>query len=164
MSKHLNVANHLTELELRARAEAAKDPNERMRWVAILQKKAGKEATLIADFCNRQPDWVRRVVRAYNELGPDSVTDGRTRNGAKGRFTQALQAELQAALEHESPPGGGLWNGPKVARWVSKRTGDIVHPRTGWAYLKKLNWSIKVPLPTHPDSDEGAKEAFKKGG
>jgi len=50
MSKHLNVANHLTELELRARAEAAKDPNERMRWVAILQNKAGKEATLIADF------------------------------------------------------------------------------------------------------------------
>ena len=164
MSKHLNVANHLTELELRARAEAAKDPNERMRWVAILQNKAGKAATFIADFCNRQPDWVRRVVRAYNELGPDSVTDGRTRNGTKGGFTQALQAEPQAAPEHESPPGGGLWNGPKVARWVSKRTGDIVHPRTGWAYLKKLNWSIKVPLPTHPDSDEGAKEAFKKGG
>jgi hypothetical protein len=36
MSKHLIVANHLTELELRARAEAAEDPNERMRWVAIL--------------------------------------------------------------------------------------------------------------------------------
>jgi transposase len=164
MSKHLIVANHLTELELRARAEAAEDPIERMSWVAILQKKAGKAATLIADFCNRQPDWVRRVVRAYNELGPESVTDGRIRNGAKGRFTADLQAELQAALEHESPPGGALWNGPKVARWVSKRTGDIVHPRTGWAYLKKLNWSIKVPLPTHPDSDEGAKEAFKKGG
>ena len=55
-------------------------------------------------------------------------------------------AELEYALENESPPGGGEWNGPKVSLWIAKRLGRSVHPRTGWAYLtKRLGWSIKVP-------------------
>lgn len=161
---HLSVVPHLSEDALRRRVTDAKDPDERMRWIAILQKQAGRPATLIADFCNRKPDWVRRVVRNYNAGGPEAVADRRAANGAKGRFTPEVQAELRAALEHEAPPGGGLWNGPKVARWISARLGEPVHSRTGWAYLRRLGWSVKVPLPTHPAGDEDAKTAFKKGG
>lgn len=73
-------------------------------------------------------------------------------------------AALEQAVEHETPPGGGLWNGPKVALWIGARVGERIHPRTGWYYLRyRLNWSIKVPLQAHPDSDESAKDAFKNG-
>lgn len=161
---HLPVAPHLTDEELRRRAEAATDPDERLRWIAILQKKQGRSATLIADFCNRRPDWVRRVVRAYNTGGPDAVADGRLGNGKASGMTAADWERLRHALEHETPPGGGLWNGPKVARWVAAHVGHPIHPRTGWAYLKRLGWSLKVPVPQHPESSESARTAFKKGG
>ena len=161
---HLPDKPHLSDGELRARAEAATDPDERMRWVAVLQKKQGHPATLIADFCNRKADWVRRVVREYNAGGPDALIDGRQQNGRDGYLDADGWAALEEALKHEDPPGGGLWSGPKVARWVAARVGHSVHPRTGWSYLVRLGWSLKVPIPQHPQSDEGAKEAFKKGG
>jgi hypothetical protein len=44
-----------------------------MRWIAILQRKMGRSPELIADFCNRKPDWVRRIVRKYNAEGPEGV-------------------------------------------------------------------------------------------
>lgn len=72
---------------------------------------------------------------------------------------------LQDALEKEDPPGGGAWTGPKVSLWLSARLGRPVHPRTGWAYLRKrLHWSIKAPSQEHPESDAEAVMAFKKGG
>jgi hypothetical protein len=165
MPKILHVSAHLTDDELRARAEGAEDPDERLRWMAIRQKMQGRSPTLIADFCNRKPDWVRRVVRRYNAEGPDSVADRRVGNGHSPLLDGDGLAALEQALEHETPPGGGLWNGPKVALWIGARVGERIHPRTGWYYLRyRLNWSIKVPLQAHPDSDESAKEAFKKGG
>ncbi len=164
MSKHLSVAAHLSDDELRARARATGDPDERLRWIAVLQKKQGQPATLIADFCNRKPDWVRRVVRLYNTEGPDALVDGRGSNGRPGLLTPGDWEALRHALEHESPPGGGFWNGPKVARWVEARLGERIHPRTGWSYLVRMGWSLKVPVPRHPTSSQSAKEAFKKGG
>ena len=110
-------------------------------------------------------NWVRRVVRKYNAEGPDGIPDGRANNGLEPMLDKAGLAALEHALEHEAPPGGGLWSGPKVSRWLSARLGRSVHPQTGWAYLtQRLKWSIKVPWSAHPDSDENAVEAFKKGG
>lgn len=165
MPKTLNVATHLTDDELRARAEAAEDPDERMRWIAILQKKQGRSAKLIADFCNRKPDWVRRTVRKYNEGGPEVVADKRVENGHEPFLDADGLKALEHALDRDAPPGGGIWNGPKVALWMGTRLGHPVDPRTGWSYLAhRLKWSIKVPGQVHPQSDQNAKEAFKKGG
>lgn len=165
MATILKVLPHLSADELRARAEGCSDPDERMRWIAILQKSAGRSPELIADFCNRKPDWVRRVVRKYNAEGPDSVADRRVGNGLAPMLDADGLKALEHALETEKPPGGGEWNGPKVSLWLSKRLGRPVHPRTGWAYLtKRLHWSIKAPSQEHPDTNEEAVNTFKKGG
>lgn len=165
MARILKVLPHLSDEQLRLRAEDAADPDERMRWIAILQKKAGRSPELIADFCNRKPDWVRRVVRKYNAEGPDAIPDHRVSNGVAPLLDAEGLKELEHALLNESPPGGGDWNGPKVARWMSNRLHRPVHPRTGWAYLaKRLGWSIKVPAQEHPESNQREAEAFKKRG
>lgn len=161
----LLVASHLTETELRNRAKNTRNPDERMRWIAITQKMAGRSTTLIADFCNRKPDWVRRVVRLYNAKGPDAIKDGRVKNSRPPLLDATGLLKLRYAMENESPPGGGLWDGPKVARWMSAHLQRKVGPQMGWKYLtKRLKWSQKVPLPSHPQSDEQANETFKKGG
>jgi hypothetical protein len=75
------------------------------------------------------------------------------------------QAELRAALMEGSPPGGGMWSGPKVARWIAKRNGSEkkVHLQRGWEYLRKVRMSPQVPSSSNAKgADPSEREAFKK--
>jgi transposase len=76
-------------------------------------------------------------------------------------LSQEPQAQLQQALD-EPPADGGLWTGPKVARWIESQTGRKVHVQRGWEYLKRLNYSKRVLRPRHAKADPAAQEAFKK--
>ena len=81
--------------------------------------------------------------------GPDGLADRRRDNGPAGTLTPVQQAELYQALQVESPDGG-LWTGPKVARYVRDRWGVEVVPQTGWRWLNDLGFSLRVPRPRHP--------------
>jgi transposase len=74
------------------------------------------------------------------------------------------QAELREALLEGSPPGGGMWSGPKVARWIEERTGlERVHAQRGWEYLRKVGMSSQIPRPSNSQgADSEEREAFKK--
>ncbi|MBN1335541.1 MAG: winged helix-turn-helix domain-containing protein [Deltaproteobacteria bacterium] len=61
-------------------------------------------------------------------------------------------------------PDGGLWTSRKVSAWIKERTGRRVSERTGWVYLVKTGFTRQLPRPKHPDADEEAQAAFKKGG
>jgi Winged helix-turn helix len=72
--------------------------------------------------------WVREIARRYESEGVEGLGD--RRHGDPGARERALlgeegQAELRGALLLEgSPPGGGVWSGPKeVARWMEHKTG-----------------------------------------
>ena len=159
----LQVSAHLTPAELLARFKQCQDADERLRWQAVLLKSEGRSAVDIADVCKRREDWVRRTVRAFNERGPDAMTDRRRENGREAVLDEGLRLQLSAALRGD-PPDGGLWTSGKVANWITARTGTKVSERTGWAYLVKAGFTKQVPRPKHPDADEEAQEAFKKGG
>jgi len=74
------------------------------------------------------------------------------------------QARLREALLKEAPPGGGMWSGPKVARWIEEETGiERVHTQRGWEYLKKVGMSLQVPRPSNAQGASASeREAFKK--
>ena len=74
------------------------------------------------------------------------------------------QAELRAAVLEGPPPGGGMWSGPKVARWIEERTGsEKVHLQRGWEYLRKVRMSPQVPRPSNAKgASSSEQEAFKK--
>jgi hypothetical protein len=73
------------------------------------------------------------------------------------------QAELREAL-CEPPPGGRMWSGPKVARWIAQRNGlEKVHAQRGFEYLRKVRMSPQVPRPSNAQgADSEEREAFKK--
>jgi transposase len=71
------------------------------------------------------------------------------------------QEELDQALD-QPPTDGSLWNGPKVAAWMTGRLGREVDPRRGWDYLQRLGRSSRVPRPQHEESSEAEQAAFKK--
>lgn len=93
--------------------------------------------------------WGRTLLKRWNEHGPDGLTDGRKGNGAEPVITPDRQADLYAALEADLPDGG-LWTGPKVARYIRERWGVEVVPQTAWRWLVRLGFSLRVPRPRHP--------------
>jgi hypothetical protein len=81
--------------------------------------------------------------------------------GAKPLIDDLQQAQLWQALQSE-PPEGGLWNGQKVANWLSELLGRPVSRQRGWEYLKGMKLRLRVPRPSHKETDYFAQEEWKK--
>lgn len=163
MARVLKVAEHLPHDEVVRRFLACRVGDEKLRWQAVMLKMEGRRTADIADVCKRRPDWVRRTVRKYNQEGPDALKE---RRGGPFSFVldEAGREALREALMNEAPPGGGLWTGKKVARWIGDYTGIEVTAQTGLNYLKVLGFSLQRPRPRHPEADQQAQETFKKKG
>src|SRR3954452_482928 len=99
------------------------------------------------------PRWAEQLLARYNAKGPDELGDLRRRNGGA---PSVLRPELLARLPERlaTPPSdGGLWTGPKVARWMASELGLAeVLPQRGWEALKAIGWSVQKPRPRHPAS------------
>ena len=108
--------------------------------------------------------WVRALVNRYNEGGPAALGDQRIHNGTKPTI---LTPEALAALKERirtPPDDGGLWTGPKIARWLAKfHRLTSVHDQRGWNTLIAIGYSIQQPRPRHPGAaTEEDRAALKK--
>ena len=109
--------------------------------------------------------WIYELVRSYNRHGVSMLGDQRRHNGgAEPLLNDEQVAQLWQVLQ--SPQGdGGLWNGPKVARWMSELLGRPVAPQRGWEYLKGLEMRLRHPRPQHSEASRlGAASLEKKVG
>ena len=104
-----------------------------------------------------------------NRRGVKGLGDRRHGNpDAKERalLDEEGQAQLREALLGPPPAslGGGMWSGPKVARWIAQRNGlEKVHVQRGFEYLRKVGMSPQVPRPSNAQgADASEREAFKK--
>jgi transposase len=162
MNKPITVKAHLSLEELESRYRKAKEPVARSHWQIIWLVAQGEPAQQVAEVTSYSYDWVRCIVRRYNQEGPTALGDRRRYNpGGSFILSAEQQAQLQRVLD-EPPADGGLWSGPKVARWIEEQTGRKVHPQRGWEYLKRLGRSLRIPRPRHAKADLAAQEAFKK--
>jgi transposase len=119
------------------------------------------EVSATVSFARR---WVERLLARYNAHGPQALGDLRRQNGTS---PSVLRPDLLEKLKdrlREPPPDGGLWTGPKVARWMARELGlAAVLPQRGWEALKAIGWSVQKPRPRHPASaTPEEQEAFKK--
>jgi transposase len=107
--------------------------------------------------------WARAILKRWNAAGPDGLADRRVGTcGGRGKLTTDQHIDLWAALQQPSPDGG-LWSGPKVARYVRDRWGVTVGKPTGWRWLRGLGFSPQVPRPCHPKAAAAAeREAWKR--
>ena len=149
------------------RYRKAKDPVERSHRQIVWLLGEGKTTGEVCEVTGYSLGWVRQIARRYNERGVEGLGDRRHANpGARERalLDEEGQAELREALLEESPPGGGIWSGPKVALWIAQRNGlEKVHVQRGFEYLSKVGMSPQVPRPSNANgSDVSEREAFKK--
>lgn len=166
MTRRLPLQPHVPTPELARRSRQAPTPVEARRWqlLALLadDRMTVKEA---APLVGLNYDYARRVVQRYNREGPRALRDRRRELRAPGippLLTQEQLQELAHAVQGPAP-GGGLWTGPAVARWIAAKIGrDHVAPQRGHDYLKRLRLSPQVPRPRPHDADPAAQAAFQQ--
>ena len=168
MSEKRDLAGSEESARLEALYRKATDPVLRTHLLMAWRMSLGDSIREVAGTVGYSEKWVREIARRYESEGAEGLGDRRHTNpGAKERalLNEEGQAELREALQGGSPPpGGGMWSGPKVARWIEEKTGaEKVHAQRGWEYLRKVGMSPQVPRPSNAKgADASEREAFKK--
>ena len=162
------MSPHASTEELERRYRKAKDPVERSHHQIVWLLSEGRTTGEVCEVTGYSPGWVRRIARRYNERGVEGLGDRRHGNpGARERALLDEEGieELREALLARPPAslGGGMWSGPKVARWIEQRNGlQKVHVQRGFEYLRRAGMSPQVPRPSNARADPVEREAFKK--
>jgi transposase len=156
---------HRTVNQLRAKYRACRHPVEKVRWHAVwllARTDEPRAPAQVAAVVGLSDVTVRAVLHRWNARGPDGLADGRKGNGSEPKLTTRRRDALYVALQ-QRPPDGGVWTGPKVARYVRDRWRVGVGPVTGWRWLRDLGFTLQVPRPSHPKSaGPPARRAWKK--
>ncbi len=158
------IASHLSAAELEARYKTAADPAAKSHFHAVWLLSLDYTAEEVAGFLSFSVRWVRLLVKRYNEHGPDSLGDRRQSNGAAPAIlTPEALSSLKKRLK-APPDDGGLWTGPKVARWLAEFHGlKSVHDQRGWDAFIAIEYSIQKPRPRHPKAaGETERDELKK--
>jgi transposase len=163
--KRLPVVRHLSVARVEAEYRACPHPIEKVRWHAIwllLRTDPVRTPAQVADLVGLSVITTRDVLKRWNEFGPDGLADGRKNNGSDSKLDDDQRTRLLAALK-KRPPDGGLWSGPKVARYVRATWSIEIAPQTGWKWLVDLGFTLRVPRPSHPKrADPPTQKRWKK--
>src|SRR5829696_355378 len=142
--RRLPSARHLPPGKLRHRYTSCRHPVEKPRWHAawlLARTDRPRTPAQVADVVGLSAVTVRGVLHRWDAGGPSGLTDERTGNGAAPRLSARRRAALYAALR-KRPPDGGLWTGPKAARYARGRWDIGVGPVTGWRWLRDLGFTL----------------------
>jgi len=116
----------------------------------------------VAEVTGYSRNWIYELIWGYNRLGPESLGDSRHQNsGGEPLLSDLQQAQLWQALQGNAPDGG-LWNGRKVADWMSELLGRRVSPQRGWEYLRGIRYRLRSPRPEHEATDLLEQQEWKK--
>lgn len=162
MPRRLQINEHLSLSDLEQHYRQAKAGIERSHYHIIWLLAQGRSTLEVSGITGYSRTWIYELVRSYNHYGPQSLGDQRRSNpGRAPLLNEVQQAQLWQALQ-SSPGDGELWDGPKVAQWMSDLLGHPVHPQRGWDYLKSLEMKRRRPRPEHIESDPEQQQQWKK--
>jgi len=162
MPKRIEIKDHLSVSELQARYRGAKNPVTRSQYQIIWLLASGKKTEEVALATGYTVEWVRELARRYNRSGIEGLGDGRQNNSGREPLLNELQTAQLLQVILGQAPDGGLWNGRKVADWMSEVLGRKVSPQRGWEYLKAMEYRLRIPRPENKQADPIEQEAWKK--
>ena len=153
-------ARHDGDSELRGAAIAAHAAHprtvmEQRHWQVIGLLSRRRPIAEIVAATGYRPRTIRHIAQRYREAGPAGLAARRRPTaGAAPLLTPAHQRELQQVLQ-VPPEDGGVWTGPKVARWMAAKTGRRVHRQRGWEYLRRLGDDAATTARSNLDPSKG---------
>ena len=162
MPKKVVLNDCLSPEELLIRYRSATNAIERSHYQIIWLLSTGKSSLEVASVTGYSRTWVYQVRARYNQQGIEGLGDLRKHNQGK----EPLLSDVQQAQLHQvlcgPAPDGGLWNGPKVAEWMSEITGQNISRHRGWEDLKQMEYTLKVPRPQHREVSLSEQLEWKK--
>lgn len=162
MPRRLTIATYLSVEELEISYRRASDPIERTRYQIVWLLAQGRVSTEVAAVTGYSLEVVRRIACRYNQNGPQGLIDRRQIHpGPEPMLSDIQQAQLWQALASPAPDGG-LWNGRKVANWISELIGRKVDRQRGWEYLRQMTFRWRQPRPQYHEVDVEEQQQWKK--
>lgn len=162
MPKRIVIVPHLSKEELYSKYRLAKDPVNKSQYQILWLLTIGKKTEEVAESTGYSIQWIRELARRYNRSGLEGIGD-RTDNN---RFAEPLLNEVQTAQllqAIEGPaPDGGIWNGRKVADWMSDLLDRPIAPQRGWEYFKGMEYRLRMPRPENKQADPIEQKMWKK--
>lgn len=167
MPKKARIIPHFSSSELKRKYLKSTDAVESRRWHLLWKVSLGWTIKNSAIAIGISYDYAKEIINKYNHLGEKGLENLKNKNPRKRGGKKSLLTEEQIEKLKEAPrasPGdGGIWTGPKVARWIEKETGrEKVWEQRGWDYLKKLRYSWQSPRPKHKKGSEVEQREFMK--
>jgi transposase len=171
MAQTIEIALHHTKEELTKLYKDAKNPTERTRlhFLSMLRNKNRNSSVLAISIktamkrVGMKLTWAQDTVRKYNEQGLAGTADARKNNRRPAIVREEEKRKLKEGLLSGSSPDGGLWTGPKAAKYLGELVGKELSAVTGWRQLVSLGFSLKAPRLAHEKrATPEEQEAFKK--
>ncbi len=156
---------YLTSDELKTRYLCTKDRIESRRWHLLWLVSRDWTIQQASQAVGLNYDYAKDIVKGYNQQGEKALANRRRqpRELPSHALLNSEQLEELRCCLKQAPQDKGLWNGPKVADWIAKKTGrEKVWSQRGWDYLKKCRYSPQKPRPRHVKADPEAQQEFKK--
>ena len=152
MPKKAYLVDHFSSDELKKKYKTCNEPVEARRWHLLWKISLGWTIKNAAIAVGLDYQYSFKILKKYNEFGEEGVKNLKKKSIEHPRGKKPLLNEqqfLQLTVElKKRPPDGGIWTGPKVARWIEKVTGiEKVWHQRGWDYLKKSKYSWQKPRP-----------------
>jgi transposase len=161
----MRVAGHFSVEELERLARECGEEDERRRWRLVWLVAVGETIKRASRIVGYDYSSGRRILKAYNRGGGASLKDRRRSRKDKlprhSSLSPAFVEKLRARVL-EPPPDGGLWTGPKLAKWIEQETGQKVWPQRGWDWLKRFGFRLRRPRRRHAKADQERQAEFKR--
>ncbi|OJJ11391.1 hypothetical protein BI308_07180, partial [Roseofilum reptotaenium AO1-A] len=162
MPRLLKIVPHQSRESLGVAYHQAKEGPESRQYQIIWLLAQGKTTEQVQEITGYSRTWIYELVKRYNQLGLEGLGDRRKENpGGKPLIDDVTQAQLGQALQVEAPDGG-LWNGRKVAEWLTGVTGRKISRQRGGEILRQMTFRLRVPRPSDVKSDESEQQEWKK--
>lgn len=162
MPKRITITAHSSISELEQLYKQARDGIESRQYQIIWLLAQGKKTEEVEEITGYSRTWIYALVKRYNEFGIEGLGDRRKQNqGASPLIEDVEQARLWQVLQGNAPDGG-LWNGRKVADWLTSIIGEHISRQRGWEILRQMTFRLRVPRPSHTQSDYEEQEGWKK--
>ncbi len=162
MPSSLKLKSHLSLEELKQRYRNSYDRVKRSHYQIIWLLASGKTVKEVSSITSYSTKWVYRLANRYNQLGETGLGDRRHENQGKEPLLDDVQLAYLWQRLQTPPPDGGLWNGRKVAEWMSELLERPISKQRGWEYLRGYELRLKQPRPAHSNSDPWEQDKWKK--
>ena len=162
MPKRIKIFPYLSVTQLKAKYREATNPVTRTHYQILWLLASGQKTEQVAQTTGYSVQWIRELARRYNRAGIKALGDRRQNNpGGKTLLDEVQTAQLLQVIQGPAPDGG-LWNGRKVADWMSDLLERRVSPQRGWEYFKAMEYRLRMPRPENQQADFIEQEAWKK--